>query len=87
MFAVTGGMGALGVVIELEIQCIDRYNLSKEITIVKIKDDERGTAFPSHYFHYCYFFVGKLLIAFCQTLTSSLETMITSVTIVSIQGR
>ena len=35
LYAVTGGVGALGVVIELFIQCVQKFKLEKQITIVE----------------------------------------------------
>lgn len=66
-YAVTGGIGALGVVVEVVLQCVSLFNLEKEINIVKIAQVERGM--------FVFFSLLKLkLITVMKTLRQYLTT-------------
>lgn len=70
LFAVTGGIGALGVVIELEIQCVPKYRLEKKITIVdrQIVHDNIQQ-FLGYNDHLSFYYIGGTTLKSCRMNT------------------
>eukprot|EP00026_Physarum_polycephalum_P007812 Phypoly_transcript_07880.p1 GENE.Phypoly_transcript_07880~~Phypoly_transcript_07880.p1 ORF type:complete len:371 (+),score=50.22 Phypoly_transcript_07880:435-1547(+) len=68
--AVTGAVGALGVVIEMCIQCIPKYRLEKQITIVnrRIVHDNIDKLL-SWYDHLSFYYIGGTTLKSCRMNT------------------
>eukprot|EP01111_Echinosteliopsis_oligospora_P010224 TRINITY_DN3144_c0_g1_i1.p1 TRINITY_DN3144_c0_g1~~TRINITY_DN3144_c0_g1_i1.p1 ORF type:complete len:469 (+),score=48.13 TRINITY_DN3144_c0_g1_i1:25-1431(+) len=70
MSAVCGAIGALGVVIEVEIQCVPLYRLSKKITIVesKIVEQDIQKLLEKHD-HLSFYYIGGVKLQTCRMNT------------------
>lgn len=70
LYAVTGGIGALGVVIELMIQCVPKYRLAKKITIVSrrlVQDNIRSLL--DYNDHLSFYYIGGTTVEACRMNT------------------
>jgi L-gulonolactone oxidase len=70
LFAVTGAIGALGVVIELELQCVPKYRLEKKITIVERRIvHDNIQSFLGYNDHLSFYYIGGTTIESCRMNT------------------